>query len=643
MANEKILNTRIKLKYDSFANWQTENPTLLEGEIAIAYLGETHTQVNSGANNHPVLFKVGAYKLDASGKKTTTLAKFNELPWASALAADVYGWAKAESVEFDSKDERLVFKTGNTEINSVDLSHFASDKELAALQAEVSTIDTNTTYSFTVDDNGDLVIKSKEKGGAEADVITVPILTNAELTAVLNNYVTNGSLATTLAGYVTNGTLDAYKAEVSGEFAKYTKTDDMNDKFDDYVLISELDAKVDSHGYLKVEDITGKADKTDLNNYYTKTEIGTIPDGKTVIGLIEANTANFDNYDTKGEVDTKISTALDDYYDKDEVDGLISDLATAMNFKGVVTSLPTTDVQHGDVVVLKETSGDKTSTKEYVWNCPEGATKGEWVLLGDESLLGQVATDLDLVEGTIVSVIGNYKGTLTALDQRVENNKAAIEVIYKNVDGTESGRLVKAEGDIADNKAAIEAIYKVDGSEKSGVLVSEIARVEDLIDDAEAALTNMTVSQDGTGGDYVNAISRDADGNIKYTKAVLPGLSAVVVEPANSVNPSAHEMTVLTAVEDSGTAGHAVKLKVTKDVAVTKAGAEAIATDKASAAVIDFAAGITVSGSGPAVVNVEKSNDNKITFTKGTIKIDELAQDAGTYVIFDCGTASTLI
>lgn len=630
MANEKILNTRIILKNDTLAAFNDSTFIPKKGEMLLASI---ETKQHDGQIVPTYLIKVG------DGEHT-----FSELNYAAAQAADVYAWAKAASVSFNTTSEKLQFKdAGGKEVASVDLGHFASDKDLAALQAEVSTIDTNTTYSFTIDGNGDLVIKSKEKNGIEADVITVPILTNAELSAVLADYVTNNSLTTTLAGYVTTGDFEAYQANVSGEFAKYTNTEDMNKKFDNYTPTANLDTVVDGLGYLKDGDIAGKADKTDLNNYYTKTEIGTIPDGKTVIGLIEANIANFDNYDTKGEVDTKISTALDDYYDKGEVDSLIGDLATAMNFKGVVTSLPAAGEQHGDVVVLKETVGDKTSTKEYVWNYPEGATKGEWVLLGDESLLGQVATDLDLVEGTIASVIGDYEGTLTALDERVGNNKTAIEVIYKKDGDVESGRLVEAEGDIADNKAAIEAIYKVDGSEKSGVLVSEIARVEGLIDNAEAALTNMTVYQDGDDGDYVNAISRDADGNIKYTKAALPGLSAVVVEPANSVNPSTHEMTVLTAVEDSGTAGHAVKLKVTKDVAVTKAGAEAIATDKASAAVINFAAGITVSGSGPAVVNVEKSNDNKITFTKGTIKIDELAQDAGTYVIFDCGTASTLI
>ena len=88
---EKILNTRIQLKYDSFTNWKTNNPELLAGEVAIAYLGETQTTTTPDNGTHPVMFKVGP-------------GNFNDLPWSSALAADVYAWAKkarGESTDID--------------------------------------------------------------------------------------------------------------------------------------------------------------------------------------------------------------------------------------------------------------------------------------------------------------------------------------------------------------------------------------------------------------------------------------------------------------------------------------------------------------------------------------------------------------
>ena len=91
----KNLNTRIALKYDSYENWQTHNPILLKGEIAIAELpvsenkpgvGEPNAAGSTPAiQNAPnILIKVG----DGTNH-------YNDLKFVSALAADVYSWAKA--------------------------------------------------------------------------------------------------------------------------------------------------------------------------------------------------------------------------------------------------------------------------------------------------------------------------------------------------------------------------------------------------------------------------------------------------------------------------------------------------------------------------------------------------------------------
>lgn len=83
----KTLNTRIQLKYDSYARWTEKNPTLLKGEIAIATIEAADNQ----AQNPPtVLFKVGP-------------GAFNSLDWVSAKAADVYSWAKLSWENFVAK------------------------------------------------------------------------------------------------------------------------------------------------------------------------------------------------------------------------------------------------------------------------------------------------------------------------------------------------------------------------------------------------------------------------------------------------------------------------------------------------------------------------------------------------------------
>lgn len=93
---EKVLNTRIQLKYDSYSEWTSKNPTLRAGEVAIAYLASTDAMTPpEGSTQHPVLFKVGP-------------GKFNDLPWASALAADVHSWAKKTEADFTSWVKGLI-------------------------------------------------------------------------------------------------------------------------------------------------------------------------------------------------------------------------------------------------------------------------------------------------------------------------------------------------------------------------------------------------------------------------------------------------------------------------------------------------------------------------------------------------------
>ena len=46
MANT-TLNTRIQLKYDTYANWTTNNPVLLSGEIAVVVVPASSGDISS--------------------------------------------------------------------------------------------------------------------------------------------------------------------------------------------------------------------------------------------------------------------------------------------------------------------------------------------------------------------------------------------------------------------------------------------------------------------------------------------------------------------------------------------------------------------------------------------------------------------
>lgn len=75
----KTLNTRIQLKKDTLSNWNTNNPVLLPGEVAIV---ETQGVGDSSALISTRL-KIG---------DGTT--HFKDLKWVEAIASDVAAWAK---------------------------------------------------------------------------------------------------------------------------------------------------------------------------------------------------------------------------------------------------------------------------------------------------------------------------------------------------------------------------------------------------------------------------------------------------------------------------------------------------------------------------------------------------------------------
>lgn len=133
------LNTRILLKYDSYANWTKNNPVLKAGEMAIATVADIEANKATGFQNLPnVVLKVG----DGT-------SHYNDLKFVSALAANVYEWARA-------KDKP---EYGYKEITGL-------EAELARVSAAA---DTDTQYNIVATDaaNYKFELRSKEKSAVE--------------------------------------------------------------------------------------------------------------------------------------------------------------------------------------------------------------------------------------------------------------------------------------------------------------------------------------------------------------------------------------------------------------------------------------------------------------------------------------------
>lgn len=305
MAN-KIFNARLELKYDSYTNWNTKNPVLLAGELAICVVP---ADSNQATNEPTVLMKCG------DGTKT-----FNELGWISGLSADVYGWAKAATKPTYSANEI----TG--------LSDYIS--------GEIQ--DSNTTYKLEADaENGrKFYLYSKEIDGEwgtdPVSTITIPETVYTLATGTANGTVKfNGEdVAVKGLGSAAYTDSDAYDAKGAAQTAEDNAKAHADTK--DSAIAAAKKAGTDAQA--AVDALSGK--------------VGTVTDGKTIVEMIsDAQTAaTYDDAAVKadikanadaitklngtsaveGSVDKKVADAINEFATK------VSDDKTVNTFKELI-------------------------------------------------------------------------------------------------------------------------------------------------------------------------------------------------------------------------------------------------------------------------------------------------------------------
>lgn len=135
MATTKTFNNvRLQLKYDTLANWTSNNPILLAGEIAVTTVPAASGDVKQAPS---VLMKVG-----------DGVNHYNDLKFMSGLAANVHSWALEAT--------KPVYAA--TEITG--LEDFVNS----------TVVDTNTSYQIVKVNDYQYKLQSKELGGSWVDV-----------------------------------------------------------------------------------------------------------------------------------------------------------------------------------------------------------------------------------------------------------------------------------------------------------------------------------------------------------------------------------------------------------------------------------------------------------------------------------------
>lgn len=287
MATEKIINTRIQLKYDTLANWNANSSLVLkQGEVGICAIPTAPTtdpdkklQVTPPA----IMFKVG-----------DGVTPFGSLNWASALAADIYAWAKKSVPNVnDFGDIIAAAREGLISADSV-VKTLNGLKGVITLEGDshitVTTGTDKVTFAFTMTD--------AEKAALDSGITSTLVKKYDEYDGKIT------AVTTTANNALPQATFDTFKIENTAaiEAAKKAGTD----------AADALSAYQTSND----DAVAGKVDKTTTINGHALSDNVTLSKGDIELGNVEnktldtAVTASSGNYITSGAVKSYVDSAI---------------------------------------------------------------------------------------------------------------------------------------------------------------------------------------------------------------------------------------------------------------------------------------------------------------------------------------------
>ena len=281
--NTHTLNTRIKLKYDTYQNWITNDPVLLAGEVAIATVEANNAEGKPGFQNLPnVVIKVG----DGT-------SKYSALKFVSALAADVHSWAKNDidwlNSYIDGRSTNLDTDTQYTIAKVNDYQYKLQSKA----KGEASFSDTGVLIDLPNDTAAIEALQNKFTGMTEATVVAHVAAEIAKLN--IADYAKKTEVQ------AVNTALENYKTSNDGVIAAI-KDHAAVDSFNDVMVeMAKHATKEEAKGYADAKDEAIKAAKDAAD--------AAQGDVDELTERVEANETHATTYGTK--VDTLVGEDAD--------------------------------------------------------------------------------------------------------------------------------------------------------------------------------------------------------------------------------------------------------------------------------------------------------------------------------------------
>ena len=473
---EKILNTRISLRYDSYENWIANDPILRAGELALAAV----TTKQNGAVEHvpSVLIKCG----DGTHK-------YSELDYVFAKAADVVSAAKSETA--------LTEFINNVIVNS----GIATDEALTALSGRVTTAEGKITALQGL--VGDTKVSEQINAAitalnlANTYAAKVHTHTKADITDFAHTH------AMTEVTGLADAIADAKKAgtDAATELGTYKVTNDAAVKAnaDAIAAINHADTGIlaQAKSYADGKDAAIAAAKKAGDDAQTAVDtlagkVGTVPADKTVVQMISDAQAAATYDDTQIKKDIKANAdaigVLEGYVGGENVSTQIQTAITNLN-------LPTTYEAKGAAATVKtELVGKDTDTADSA------------TIVGAKKYADGLNTAMDTRVDALEAAIGEGGSVGAQIDAKIQ----ALDVEDTAVAGQYVSAVSETDGKITVTRAALPDYTEV--YDAKGAAAQALTDAKSYADGLNTA---MDTRMDAAEGKLTTLIGSDADKSVR--------------------------------------------------------------------------------------------------------------------------------